>query len=47
MLKRFSTARRKFLDERLAGWTDEERSTLLELLRRFSVTLSMFERSPA
>src|SRR6201988_321241 len=40
MLKRFSTARRKFLDERLSGWTDAERSTLLDLLRRLSATIA-------
>jgi DNA-binding MarR family transcriptional regulator len=45
MLNQFSTARRKFLDERLVGWTDEERSTLLELLKRFSDTISTFERT--
>jgi DNA-binding MarR family transcriptional regulator len=43
MLRQFSNARRKFLDERLGGWTDEERSTLLELLRRFSATIATFE----
>jgi DNA-binding MarR family transcriptional regulator len=47
MLNQFSAARRKFLDERLAGWTDEERSTLLELLRRFSATVATFGATAA
>lgn len=46
MLNQFSTARRKFLDERLAAWTEEERSTLLELLRRFAATIATFEATP-
>jgi hypothetical protein len=40
MLDRFAVARRKFLDERLGGWTDEERSALLDLLSRFSATIA-------
>ena len=47
MLNQFSATRRRFLDERLAGWTDEERSTLLELLRRFSATISTLEGAAA
>ena len=47
MLKQFSIARRKFLDERLAVWTVEERSTLLELLKRFSATIATFDGTAA
>jgi DNA-binding MarR family transcriptional regulator len=43
MLEQFSRVRRDFLDERLGDWTDEERATLLELLRRFSATIAGFE----
>lgn len=47
MLNQFSATRRRFLDERLAGWSDEERSTLLKLLRRFSATISTLEGAAA
>jgi DNA-binding MarR family transcriptional regulator len=47
MLNQFSTARRKFLKERLGHWTDEERSTLLDLLKRFSATIATLERTAA
>ena len=47
MLDQFSTARRKVLDERLAGWSDEERSMLLELLRRFWATISTIDGAAA
>jgi DNA-binding MarR family transcriptional regulator len=40
MLDRFAVARRTFLSERLGGWTDEERSTLLTLLTRLSATIA-------
>jgi DNA-binding MarR family transcriptional regulator len=43
MLAQFSRARRTFLDDRLASWTDEERARLLELLRRFSETIANAE----
>ena len=43
MLGQFSRARRTFLDDRLGGWTDVERATLLELLRRFSETIANLE----
>jgi DNA-binding MarR family transcriptional regulator len=39
MLDRFASARRKFVNTRLGDWTDEERATLLDLLRRFSATI--------
>ena len=39
MLDQFAVARRKFLSQRLGDWTDEERSMLLDLLRRFSATI--------
>jgi DNA-binding MarR family transcriptional regulator len=40
MLGQFSRTRRTFLDDRLGGWTDEERATLLALLRKFSETIA-------
>jgi len=46
MLDEFASARRKFVDTRLGGWTDEERATLLDLLRRFSDTIADFETAP-
>jgi DNA-binding MarR family transcriptional regulator len=45
MLGQFSAARRRFLGDRLGGWTDEERSRLLTLLRRFSETIANPEKS--
>jgi DNA-binding MarR family transcriptional regulator len=45
MLDQFALARRKFLRERLGDWTDEERSTLLDLLRRFSATIANIEKT--
>lgn len=39
MLDRFAHARRTFLFERLGDWTDDERSNLLDLLRRFAATI--------
>jgi DNA-binding MarR family transcriptional regulator len=44
MLNQFSLARRRFLSERLGDWTDEERSMLLDLLRRFSTTIASSDR---
>jgi len=43
MLDQFATARRKFVNKRLGDWTDEERATLLNLLRRFSSTIADIE----
>ena len=43
MLDQFASARRKFVNERLGDWSDDERATLLELLRRFSTTIADFE----
>jgi DNA-binding MarR family transcriptional regulator len=40
MLDQFALARRTLLSERLAGWTDEERSTLLGLLARFAAVIA-------
>jgi DNA-binding MarR family transcriptional regulator len=40
MLDQFAGARRKFLSKRLDSWTEEERATLLDLLRRFSSTIA-------
>jgi DNA-binding MarR family transcriptional regulator len=40
MLDQFADARRKLLSERLDGWTDEERSALLQLLGRFADTIA-------
>ncbi|MEP6966492.1 MAG: MarR family transcriptional regulator [Pseudomonadota bacterium] len=44
MLEQFSVARRRFLSKRLGNWTDEERSMLLDLLRRFSTTIGGLNR---
>src|SRR5258708_7712337 len=43
MLGQFSRVRRAFLGDRLGSWTDEERRTLLELLRRFCETVANVE----
>ena len=40
MLDQFALARRAFLSNRLDGWTDEERSMLLDLLTRLSATIA-------
>jgi len=40
MLDQFAVARRRLLAERLDDWTDDERSRLLDLLRRFVVTIA-------
>lgn len=40
MLDQFAATRRRFVSERLGGWTEDERSTLLELLRRLSASIS-------
>jgi len=45
MLDQFAVTRRKFLSERLGGWTDEERRVLLQLLLRFSATIANFEKT--
>jgi len=45
MLDQFAAARRKFVSKRLGNWTEEERSTLLELLNRFSATIASFEET--
>jgi len=45
MLDQFAAARRRFVSKRLGGWTDEERSTLLELLNRLSATISDVEET--
>jgi DNA-binding MarR family transcriptional regulator len=45
MLDQFAVARRKFVGERLDDWTDEERSTLLDLLGRFAGTIAMSEKA--
>jgi hypothetical protein len=45
MLDQFATLRRTFLSERLGDWTEEERSTLLDLLRRFSATIANIEKT--
>ena len=47
MLDRFAMARREFVRDRLGDWTDEERSTLLGLLRRLSATIENFEETDA
>jgi DNA-binding MarR family transcriptional regulator len=47
MLNQFAMARRAFVTKRLASWTDEERSTLLDLLNRLSATISDVEGSQA
>jgi hypothetical protein len=43
MLDQFASARRTFVNKRLGDWTDEERATLLDLLRRFSATIADFD----
>jgi DNA-binding MarR family transcriptional regulator len=43
MLDQFASARRKFVNKRLGDWTEEERATLLDLLRRFSATIASSE----
>lgn len=40
MLDQFATTRRRFVSERLGGWTDEEQSKLLDLLKRLSASIS-------
>ncbi len=45
MLDQFALTRRKFLTERLDNWTAEERSTLLDLLRRLTDTISNIEQT--
>jgi DNA-binding MarR family transcriptional regulator len=40
MLDQFATTRRRFLSERLGGWTDEERAVLVHLLKRLSASIS-------
>jgi len=47
MLDQFAGARRRFVSKRLGDWTDEERATLLGLLRRFAATIASFETKPA
>jgi hypothetical protein len=47
MLDQFAEARRKFMNQRLGDWTEEERATLLDLLRRFSATIVDFEATAA
>jgi DNA-binding MarR family transcriptional regulator len=46
MLDQFASARRRFVNKRLGDWTDEERATLLDLLRRFSATIASLESDP-
>jgi len=46
MLDQFAAARRKFVNKRLGDWTDEERATLLSLLKRLSATIATFEKNP-
>lgn len=43
MLDQFAATRRKFVSERLSGWTDEERRALLDLLRRLADTIGSAE----
>ena len=43
MLDQFAMARREFVSTRLGCWTDEERSMLLNLLRRLSATIANLE----
>jgi DNA-binding MarR family transcriptional regulator len=43
MLDQFASARRRFVNKRLGDWTNEERVTLLDLLRRFSATIADFD----
>jgi DNA-binding MarR family transcriptional regulator len=45
MLDQFAVARRKFVRERLDSWTDEERSTLLDLLERLAGTIGGIEKA--
>jgi DNA-binding MarR family transcriptional regulator len=45
MLEQFAVARRKFVSHRLGAWTDEERSTLLDLLKRLSATIETFDEA--
>src|SRR3984957_16606734 len=40
MLDLFAEARRTFVSNRLGDWTDEDRSTLLDLLGRFAATIA-------
>jgi len=47
MLDQFAVARRRFVRERLDSWTDEERSTLLDLLERLAGTVGGLEQSEA
>jgi DNA-binding MarR family transcriptional regulator len=42
MLRKFSETRRKFLNERLGDWADDERALLLDLLKRFSARIAEF-----
>jgi hypothetical protein len=39
MLDQFAVIRRTVLSERLGSWTDEERSTLIDLLERFAAAI--------
>src|SRR5258708_14570397 len=45
MLDQFALARRNLLSERLEGWTDEERATLLGLLGRFASMIATPEKT--
>jgi DNA-binding MarR family transcriptional regulator len=45
MLEQFAVARRKLVSNRLGGWTDEERSMLLELLKRLLATIEKFDET--
>jgi DNA-binding MarR family transcriptional regulator len=47
MLDQFANARRRFLNQRLGDWTDDERTALLDLLRRFSATIANLEATAA
>jgi DNA-binding MarR family transcriptional regulator len=42
MLGKFSETRRKFLNERLGDWADDERALLLDLLKRFAAKIAEF-----
>jgi DNA-binding MarR family transcriptional regulator len=44
MLDQFAAARRRFLNDRLGDWTDEERSNFLDHLRRFASTIANVEK---
>ena len=46
MLDRFDVVRRGFLAKRLADWTDEERSVLLDLLKRLIGTVEQAAEPP-